>query len=221
MFVALALASCADSQPASSPTDDASAPSTPKQEGAGRGELLSRQWIDHTQRCGENCQYRKRGKSTISVNLSKDGRVEIAAQGQVLETFRAATGKRRQLTDWERRWEGKWEETDADKMQLKLEQSSLVCERERDDGATDRPCVALDKLELSCERIRVRLESKRGSQASWTWTCSAKPSDSIELPLLPWVFGDEGDVAAVDVGVDDEWKRRYLRPKKDTEPPTG
>lgn len=213
----LLLAGCAESPPPSSPEGGRPPIVLPDTTATDdRGALSTRHWVDHVQRCGERCGYRKRGKSVISVDLWKDGRAEVSAEGELLETFRATTGKRRQVTEWKRRWIGRWQETGQDRMQISLEQDALTCDRERDDGATDQPCNAIEKLVLRCERLRVRLSSRRASsEASWTWTCRAKPSDSIDFPMLPWVFSDDGKVAAVDVGVDESWDRKYLRPKGD------
>ena len=178
------------------------------------GTWSARHWLDHLEQCGGGCQYRTRSYSTVGLELSANGVARAVDDGRTHERFTAHAGDRSHMTEWNRTWMGSWSEG-ADQLQLKLEETERSCHRTRDDGTREDLCEAV-KLQLQCERMRILLAQDK-PRTAWAWVCDGQVPESAGLTPLPWVFGEERVLVALDTGKNRPTARRYMttRPKKE------
>lgn len=213
-LAALVLCACAPE-----PAAPSGKPSAAAQVAVGKGRKLegtwsTRHWLDHLEECGSGCEYRTRSRSTVGIELMPNGAARVVDDGQSEERFAATNGTRAHLTEWNRTWTGTWSEG-AQKLQLKLEEAGHDCKRTRDDGHVDDALCSELKLTLQCDRMRILL-AQDTPKTSWAWVCD---TDAVAdgLTPLPWVFGEERVLVAIDTGKNRPTTRRYMTTRPQAE----
>jgi hypothetical protein len=175
------------------------------------GTWSARHWLDQLEQCGEGCELRTRSLSTLGLELLPNGVARVVDDGHTHERFAAAVGERSHLTEWTRTWTGSWSEG-AEQLQLKLEERERSCKRTGDDGVESDVCEAL-ALTLQCERMRILL-AQDNPKTSWAWVCDGTAPPSMALTPLPWVFGEERVLVALDTGKNRPTVRRYMTTRR-------
>jgi hypothetical protein len=211
LAVIAALVACAPTMSAPGTGGSSSSAPTGRQSRKLEGTWSARHWLDHLEQCGAGCELRTRSLSTLGLELLPNGVARVVDDGRAHERFAASAGERSHLTEWNRTWAGSWSEG-GERLQLKLEEQGSSCKRTRDDGAESDVCEAL-ALTLQCERMRVLL-AQDSPKTSWAWVCDGNVTASTGLTPLPWVFGEERVLVALDTGKNRPTVRRYMTTRR-------
>jgi len=215
-LVGLALVACASSsgEPSSTPprpgtnATPASAARNPK--GVPEGLLQAKHEVRLGTRCGPQCAYVQSGQSLASLELMSTGRAEVRDEGHLLESFGSVAGDTEQVTTWTRAWVGSWKQNGQAGIAVELSPAAAECHREGAEGDAEPSCPPA-KLSLECEVQTVTLRVDELSTARALVCQAPKPTTSLTISRLPWVFGVEEALLAIDFGRSHRPRRAYGR----------
>ncbi|MCA9625066.1 MAG: hypothetical protein KC731_38845 [Myxococcales bacterium] len=200
-----------------------------------KGRMSSRYEIVASDNCGGDCNYRRRGTSSLVLEIGPNGRASATNDGSQLEEFHSVGGNAEHLLEWDRRWTGSWVEGRGG-LVVDLQPESTDCTRTSKSGAKETLCQGGARLQLVCVPERVPLYRPK-HQVTKAWVCRPHgKADEQAITPFPWVFGVS---EAVDVS--DRWrgmsrdryymtelpkdrsgaKRRRRRPDDEPEKPTS
>ncbi len=175
--------------------------------GVPEGLLQARHEVRLGTRCGPRCAYLTSGQSLASLKLAPDGRAEARDEGTLLETFASVAGDSEHLSTWSRSWVGTWDQGEEG-LSVRLAPEAAQCRREPSSGESDSSCTPTP-LELECTHrtVTLRVDTRGTARAL---VCEAKGQDpQLAATRLPWVFGVQEPLLAVDFGGSHHPRRAY------------
>ncbi|MBW2457814.1 MAG: hypothetical protein JRI68_25135 [Deltaproteobacteria bacterium] len=179
--------------------DPAPAKTARNPKGVPEGLLQAKHELRLGTRCGRDCAYVQSGESLASLQLSPSGRAEARDEGNLLETFGSVAGDTEHLTTWTRAWVGSWKQNADQSLAIELAPAAAECQSDGPEGKADSPCEPT-KLELGCALQTVTLRVDELSTARALVCATTAQSPLRTATRLPWVFGVEKPLLAVDFG---------------------